>query len=126
MPNTIHPPKMPDGDDTWIAKGMPPKTNEGWIEEFNEFFKGNIAKDSTLRCNTKYVKDFIRTLLTEKDKQREEAVAEAKKGERERFFKRVHAMSWEQENETKDAIRLLKELYDFLTPHPRTFTSNKD
>jgi len=58
---------------------MPTKTNEGWIEEFNEFFKGNIAKDSTLRCNTKYVKDFIRTLLTEKDKELQKAREESGK-----------------------------------------------
>lgn len=111
----------------------PPKTKEEWVEEFEETvaealgykmddgewkaydFYGNLERiTDDLRLET--IVNAVKTLLTEKDKQREEAVAEVKKAERERLFKRVNAMSWEQKNETEDAIRILKELYNFLTP----------
>lgn len=104
---------------------MPPKTNEDLIEEFfakenDTAYSVDIAASGGDLNSKEYTRELLtpklRTLLTEKDKQREEAVAEVKKAERERLFKRVNAMSWEQKNETEDAIRILKELYNFLTP----------
>lgn len=58
---------------------MPPKTNEEWVEEFETFMTSLVIK--TLR-NEKVderqeVLAWLRTLLTTKDKEREEAVAEA-------------------------------------------------
>lgn len=39
------------------------------------------------------------------------------KVQREQLLDRVKGMSWAAENETSDSIRILKELYDFLTPN---------
>lgn len=58
---------------------MPPKTNEDLIHEFEAKFvlqcsDGKIMKD----INPNFHKQWLRTILEQKDKQREEAVAEAR------------------------------------------------
>lgn len=40
--------------------------NQNWEDEFEEYFKGNIDRSHTFHCNTKYIKDFIRKVLSEK------------------------------------------------------------
>jgi len=52
---------------------MTPKTNEDWIAELK---RQDFYKDV---CLCKEAVNWLRTLLTEKDKQKDEAVAEALK-----------------------------------------------
>lgn len=63
---------------------MPPKTNEEWVKEFADL-KAVYFKDGSIRNNVEVLKNWLSILLTEKDKQREEAVAEAVKADRERI-----------------------------------------
>lgn len=60
-----------------------PKTNEKWVEEFQVMCPHQSTHCEAGRCfgacmQDVYV-DWLRTLLTEKDKEREEAVAEERK-----------------------------------------------
>ena len=52
---------------------MPPKTNEGYVEEFANLIGCDYTGENATECN------WLRTLLTTKDKEREEAVAEERK-----------------------------------------------
>lgn len=89
MPNTIRPPKMPDGDDTWIAKGMPPKTNEGWkakaraigqtITPTPDYIFFPNVQVTVFTANE--LDELIDNLSEEKDREKEEAVAEARREE---------------------------------------------
>lgn len=66
---------------------MPPKTNEEWVEEFKEIYGDYLegyfcCSGRDCACNGTEVDSeayrWLRTLFTEKDKEREEAVAEAR------------------------------------------------
>lgn len=66
---------------------MPPKTNEKWVEEFQSLKPPNDNNDLD---GWERLDNWLRTLLTTKDKEREEAVAEAyEKGKAEVFAKWV-------------------------------------
>jgi len=123
MPNTIHPPKMPDGDDTWIAKGMPPKTNEeientpaykALMGEWGQLDEDGIAIAVSRQALEETI-EMYNQALAEKDKQREEAfIAGYKQGNN-------YQMNWEHLTEEEQS-----EVLKALTPEhlPATKTNS--
>jgi len=87
------------------------------IEDFQKFNSSLVVPDE-LTADFKQFEEYVRK---EEDKWLRESLttyrAQVLEEERERVKKRVVGLGWSAENETPEAIRILKEIYD-LQEHP--------